>query len=366
MKIYQVGGCVRDHLLGLNPKDIDYVVIGSTPEEMLSLNFEQVGAAFPVFLHPETKDEYALARKEVKTGAGYLAFETETKGVTLEEDLYRRDLTINAMAMDDNGSIIDPFNGQKDLKNGILRHVSSHFNEDPVRLLRIARFAARYNFSVAPETYELLQGMVEAGEVDSLQGERVFLELEKTMKEPHVERFFEVLEKSNACGRIFPFNSFPSIEQFSPNNTERDNRLIILSKMSPKDLDKIKATALDKELVKTYKHFFTKGQSYSEMSADDKITFIKSTKAIHEHSRDPEIIHNIFSHINRFIKPIDVQEQEELVFKDVERIKNHPFETRIKEFKEKFPKGNIGEFTKNEFLSLVSDGVPSHKKSVKP
>lgn len=366
MKIYQVGGCVRDRLLGLEPKDIDYVVVGSTPEEMLSLNFEQVGAAFPVFLHPETKDEYALARKEIKTGAGYLAFETETKGVTLEEDLYRRDLTINAIAMDDDGTIIDPYQGQEDLKKGILRHVSTHFNEDPVRLLRIARFAARYNFDVAPETYELLKEMVSNHEVDSLQGERVFLELEKTMKEPHVERFFEVLEKSNACGRIFPFAQFPNIEQFSKENTERDNRLIILSKMSPKDLDKIKATSNDKEIVKTYKHFFQKGQAYSEMSPEDKITFIKATKALHEQARDPELIRNIFEHINRFVKPIDVELQEKLVFSDVEKIKNHPFETIIKEYKEKFPKANIGEFTKNEFLSLVSNTTLSETKKIKP
>lgn len=362
MKIYQVGGCVRDRLLGQNPKDIDYVVVGSSPEEMLSLGYEQVGAAFPVFLHPETKDEYALARKEIKTGAGYLAFETETKNVSLEEDLYRRDLTINAIAMDSDGTIIDPYNGAKDLQEGVLRHVSSHFNEDPVRLLRIARFAARYNFSVAQDTNELLMSIVDNGEIDSLQAERVWLELEKTITESNVQRFFQVLTDCNACEKIFPFKEFPHPERFTTSNTPRDNLLIIFSEMNKKELDKWTIPSHEKEMIGAYKHFFEKGQAYTDMQPEDKILFIRVVKAMHKDAQDPEIIKNIFTHIQRFKNPeIDVNAQLKMIEEDVQNLRNHPFETLVKEYKKEFPKGNIGEFTKQEFIKVVSRQSPTTK-----
>ena len=208
MEIYLVGGAVRDKLLGITPKERDWVVVGATPEEMLAQGFQQVGKDFPVFLHPDTKEEYALARTERKTGPGYTGFEVHASPeVTLEEDLKRRDLTINAIAEDKDGNLIDPFNGKEDLDNGLLKHVSSAFDEDPVRILRIARFAARFakwGFKVSHGTNALMRKMVEAGEVDALVAERVWAELEKVLNEDHPERFFEVLRGCHALAKLFP------------------------------------------------------------------------------------------------------------------------------------------------------------------
>src|SRR5262245_34711761 len=178
MKIYSVGGAVRDELLGLPVTDRDYVVVGATPEEMVKLGYKPVGKDFPVFLHPQTHEEYALARTERKTARGYHGFEFRAApDVTLEQDLARRDLTINAMAKDAKGRILDPFNGARDLEAGVLRHVSPAFAEDPVRILRVARFAARFPFAVAPETLSLMRTMAENGEADALVPERVWQEI---------------------------------------------------------------------------------------------------------------------------------------------------------------------------------------------
>jgi tRNA nucleotidyltransferase (CCA-adding enzyme) len=208
MKIYLVGGAVRDKLLGLPIKERDWVVVGATPADMLKLGFRSVGKDFPVFLHPETNEEYALARTERKVGRGYTGFDFDTSNeVTLEEDLKRRDLTVNAMAEEPDGTITDPYQGQKDLQNKLLRHVSHAFVEDPVRILRIARFAARYaqyGFTVAPETLALMQQMVQSGEVDALVPERVWKELERALGEKNPEQFFLVLEASGALFKLFP------------------------------------------------------------------------------------------------------------------------------------------------------------------
>lgn len=208
MKIYLVGGAVRDKLLGLEPQDRDWVVVGATPEEMLAKGFKPVGKDFPVFLHPETGEEYALARTERKTGPGYHGFEFHASPeVTLEEDLKRRDLTINAMAEDTEGNLIDPFGGREDLNLGRLRHVSPAFAEDPVRILRVGRYAARYGkwgFRVAHATNKLMRQMVENGEVDALVPERVWQELVRALGEESPARFFEVLRGCGALGRIFP------------------------------------------------------------------------------------------------------------------------------------------------------------------
>lgn len=208
MKIYLVGGAVRDELLGLPIKERDWVVVGGAEEQMQALGFQKVGKDFPVFLHPDTHEEYALARTERKIGKGYYGFECDSsRKVTLEEDLKRRDLTINAMAKSENGEIIDPFDGQKDLQNRILRHVSNAFGEDPVRILRVARFAARFahlGFTVAKETQELMKSMVVAKEVDYLVPERVWQELSRALAEPNPAVFIKVLKDSGALARIFP------------------------------------------------------------------------------------------------------------------------------------------------------------------
>jgi len=208
METYLVGGAVRDKKLGLPVSERDWVVIGATPEEMLSLGYTPVGKDFPVFLHPETKEEYALARTERKTGPGYTGFATcADPNITLEQDLLRRDLTINAMAETAEGELIDPYNGHDDLANGVLRHVSPAFSEDPVRVLRLARFAARFahmGFHVAHATNTLMREMVESGEIDQLVPERVWAELDKTLHTKTPGEFFRVLLGCNALSRLFP------------------------------------------------------------------------------------------------------------------------------------------------------------------
>ena len=205
MKVYEVGGSVRDRLLGLDVRDQDYVVVGSTPQEMERLGFKPVGKDFPVFLHPETREEYALARTERKSGHGYRGFVIHASpDVSLEQDLERRDLTINAIARDENGNIVDPFHGCNDLRNGILRHVGPAFVEDPVRILRIARFAARFEFEVAGETRALMQQMVANGEVDHLVAERVWQELSRGLMESKPSLMFRVLRDCDALAKILP------------------------------------------------------------------------------------------------------------------------------------------------------------------
>jgi tRNA nucleotidyltransferase (CCA-adding enzyme) len=205
VKIYAVGGAVRDRLLGRPVADQDYVVVGATPEQMEQLGYRPVGRDFPVFLHPQTHEEYALARTERKTARGYKGFEIyAAPEVTLEQDLARRDLTINAIARDDSGSIIDPHHGVADLKAGILRHVSPAFVEDPVRVLRVARFASRFGFTIAPETLEIMREMVRNGEVDHLVPERVWQELSRGLMEDKPSRVLLALRDCGALQRILP------------------------------------------------------------------------------------------------------------------------------------------------------------------
>ena len=256
MEIYLVGGAVRDKLLGLEPRERDWVVVGATSEQMLALGYTQVGKDFPVFLHPETKEEYALARTERKSGRGYHGFEVHASPeVTLEEDLARRDLTINAIAEAPDGTLIDPFNGREDLDEGRLRHVSDAFIEDPVRVLRIARFAARFGrwgFRVAHATNALMRTMVDNGEVDHLVAERVWQELVKALKAPRPSRFFEVLRGCGALGRIFPeLDKLWGVEQPAHHHPEGDaftHTLLVLeaaTELSPEPLVRFAALLHD-------------------------------------------------------------------------------------------------------------------------
>ncbi len=208
MKSYLVGGAVRDTLLGLPVKDRDWVVVSATPQEMLDAGYQQVGRDFPVFLHPQSREEYALARTERKSGSGYTGFTCyAAPDVTLEQDLLRRDLTVNALAQDENGAIIDPFNGQQDLRQRILRHVSPAFNEDPLRVLRVARFAARYahlSFRIADETMTLMRDMTGAGELAHLTPERVWKETESALRTRNPQVYFQVLRDCGALKVLFP------------------------------------------------------------------------------------------------------------------------------------------------------------------
>jgi tRNA nucleotidyltransferase (CCA-adding enzyme) len=224
MDIYLVGGAVRDRLLGRAPLERDFVVVGATPEDLLALGYRPVGKDFPVFLHPDTGEQYALARTERKTGPGYYGFATRfAPDVTLGEDLARRDLTINAMAQDAAGDLVDPYGGQRDLSARVLRHVSPAFVEDPLRVLRVARFAARFaplGFTVAPETLDLMREIVERGEMAALVPERVWVETERALGEDHPTAYFEVLRGCGALAAVFPeiaaLDGVPQPEKWHP------------------------------------------------------------------------------------------------------------------------------------------------------
>lgn len=243
MKTYVVGGAVRDELLGLPGSDRDHVVVGATPEQMVALGFRPVGKDFPVFLHPETQEEYALARTERKTAPGYHGFVFHTSpDVTLEDDLVRRDLTINAMARGDDGELVDPYGGQRDLEARLFRHVSPAFEEDPVRILRVARFAARFpEFRVADDTNALMRRMVQAGEVDALVPERVWQELARGLMEQRPSRMLDVLRGCGALARILPeLDALWGVPQPAPHHPEIDtgiHMMLVIDYAAARGLD---------------------------------------------------------------------------------------------------------------------------------
>lgn len=232
---YLVGGYVRDKLLGLTHSDRDWVVVGSSPQQMLALGYQQVGRDFPVFLHPQSKEEFALARTERKTAPGHMGFRVfADPTVTLEQDLARRDLTINAIAMGEDGRLIDPFNGVHDLKHGILRHTSNAFTEDPLRVLRLARFAAELGFKIAPETERLAKGISDTGELAALSPERVWQELQKALAGRSPAKFVRVLRQLHALKPLFPeierLFGIPQTEKYHPEIDTGIHLLLALDK----------------------------------------------------------------------------------------------------------------------------------------
>ncbi|MCG9753844.1 multifunctional CCA addition/repair protein [Shewanella insulae] len=259
MKIYLVGGAVRDQLLNIPIKDRDYMVVGATAQEMLEQGYRQVGKDFPVFLHPKTQQEYALARTERKTGVGYGGFSVyAAPDVTLEEDLLRRDLTINAIAQDEAGQIFDPYGGQSDIERRLLRHVSEAFVEDPLRVLRVARFAARFQplgFKVAPETMALMQRIAASGELEALTPERVFQEMDKALGTQAPQVFFEVLREAGALTILFPeieaLFGVPQPEQWHPEIDTGIHTLMVLEQAARLSQDKqVRFAALVHDLGK--------------------------------------------------------------------------------------------------------------------
>jgi tRNA nucleotidyltransferase/poly(A) polymerase len=307
IKVYIVGGYVRDRLLGRECKDHDFVVVGATVHYMLSLGFTQVGADFPVFLHPTTGDEYALARTERKSGPGYQGFQVDyDPSITLEQDLFRRDLTINAMArrvtgwnaaghaqLDD--TLIDPYNGQLDLSNGTLRHVSDHFGEDPVRALRAARFAARYGFTPDQSLTDLIQKMADDGELSNLVPERTWAELEKAIDEPKPELFFKTLLDANASVAVFGFEFVnSSIALLQLHNCQcRTTRLMAMASMMGPYLDqffqKFKAPSKFHKYSKAFRkatNAIRHKQSTERVTSEEILTFIENLDGF----RDPEIV----------------------------------------------------------------------------
>ena len=292
MKTYLVGGAVRDKLLGKQPKDEDFVIVGATQsdvDKMIADGFTQVGADFPVFLHPVTGNEYALARVERKTGNGYGGFTVDTENVTLEQDLSRRDITINAMAQDiETGEIFDPFGGQHDLAQGILRHVSVAFAEDPLRVLRVARFAARYGFTVAKDTIQMMSDLVNAGELDHLSRERIWTELEKILGEKDAVEGLSVLAKVGALRNILcdPFANevldIVMLNKESFNAMNVTNKFVLLTHLFTYSDDWMSENRIPNEVRKAYKLFnkiHNQWAFFDALSAKNKIAFFNEIRA---------------------------------------------------------------------------------------
>lgn len=362
IKTYLVGGAVRDYLLGLESKDKDYVVVGADEDYMLSRGFEKVGKDFPVFLHPQTREEYALARKERKVAAGYSGFEFDTKNVTLKDDLLRRDLTINAMAIDlESNTVIDYFGGQNDLKQGILRHVSAHFSEDPVRILRIARFAARYNFDIAQDTLDMLKEMVNNGEANHLVPDRIIKEFDKAFGEKHLKKFFIVLEQVGLLNNLGNFSTIMQdlsiLEKSHDITDEKDFKKqntfnLVFQNFSPKEMREFKIEAQTIDEIELFKEF-KNSPPYQEMSTKAKLGFLKKNKAIHNN--------NIFKRIALldFINQQDTDTEE--LLRDINIIKNFDYETLIKSTSDK---KNIGKIIESTQESLIEKA--QSKKSIRP
>jgi tRNA nucleotidyltransferase (CCA-adding enzyme) len=300
MKVYLVGGAVRDQLLGFPIKERDWVVVGATPEEMLKRGFKQVGRDFPVFLHPKTHEEYALARTERKVGKGYRGFVCYSdSSITLEDDLNRRDLTINAMAKDRRGNIIDPFSGRQDLKKRILHHVSPAFAEDPVRILRVARFAARFgNFRVHPQTNKLMQEMLAKGEVDTLVPERVWQELERALKEANPAKFFIALKNCRVLLKLFP-----EIARHLPAINKGLQRVINLSQESPVRFATI-AFNLDKEGCNAFCKKYRLPNNYRELS----LIVLRLRNELLPLAKNPEGLVNLLECSDGYRKPERLQQ----------------------------------------------------------
>lgn len=322
MKKYLVGGAVRDQLLGIadDNTERDWLIVGSSPEEMLDLGYRQVGKEFPVFLHPGTQEEYALARVEYKVGKGYKGFEFDTsKSVTLEQDLSRRDLTINAIAEKD-GELFDPFNGQEDLNNGLLKHVSEAFSEDPVRILRMARFAAQFKafgFKVAHTTHQLMKAMVASGEVDALTPERIFKELEKSLLSDTPSAFFKVLLACGAYEKVFA----PLETHTSQNHQNRFEYLDNLSVNEPyikfsvwlKDEEseaidmlckRIKCPKKYQQLAKLTSQYYQFAMQFANQSNDAVFDFFSKTDALRRKDRFAELL-SIFKLLAIDVKVIE-------------------------------------------------------------
>lgn len=304
MKKYLVGGAVRDRLLKFPVTERDWVVVGETLETMTSLGYRSVGKDFPVFLHPDTHEEYALARTERKISPGYTGFSIHASSdISLEQDLLRRDLTINAMAEDDSGNLTDPFNGQRDLEDRLLRHVSPAFSEDPVRILRVARFAARYahlGFKVANETQDLMKKMVACGEVDALVAERVWVELEKTLGEQSPWVFFQVLRDCNALVCLFPeidrLFGVPQPARYHPEIDTGIHTLMVLeqaAKLSKKPV--VRFAALTHDLGKG----LTPSENWPSHRGHEKIG-IEALEALCDRLKAPKAYRKLAEKVMRF------------------------------------------------------------------
>ena len=325
MQIYLVGGAIRDRLLGFPPPyENDWVVVNGTPEDLNSRGYKKVGKSFPVYINPHTGDEYALARKESKTGAGYHGFDFDANpNITLEEDLARRDLTINAIAEDENGLLIDPYKGQEDLGNRKLRHVSLAFKEDPLRVLRIARFKAKLHnlgFTITEETYSLITEIVESGELLSLVPERIWLETEKTLKHSRFDQYFKTLIRINALDQIYPdlaglqkdFFSNIIFQQASQEMVSTKYRFAVIfyALLKEKNSD-------IKEIIESMQKSMNFPNSYKEIPLLLNNSFSLINKDISKFT--PEHILTIIEKLNALKKPENLQAIFKLIDMDLDR-----------------------------------------------
>ena len=325
MQIYLVGGAIRDRLLGFPPPyENDWVVVNGTPEDLDSRGYKKVGKSFPVYINPHTGDEYALARKESKTGVGYHGFDFDANpNITLEEDLARRDLTINAIAEDENGLLIDPYKGQEDLDNRKLRHVSLAFKEDPLRVLRIARFKAKLHnlgFTITEETYSLITEIVESGELLSLVPERIWLETEKTLKHSRFDQYFKTLIKINALDQIYPdlaglqkdFFSNIIFQQASQEMVSTKYRFAVIfyALLKEKNSD-------IKEIIESMQKSMNFPNSYKEIPLLLNNSFSLINKDISKFT--PEHILTIIEKLNALKKPENLQAIFKLIDMDLDR-----------------------------------------------
>jgi tRNA nucleotidyltransferase (CCA-adding enzyme) len=310
MKAFLVGGAVRDRLLGYPVTERDWVVVGETPDAMIARGFRPVGRDFPVFLHPQTHEEYALARTERKTAPGYRGFAVHASAeVTLEQDLLRRDLTINAMAQDESGQLIDPYGGLRDLEARVLRHVSPAFGEDPVRVLRVARFAARYahlGFKVADETVELMRNMAASGEVDALVPERVWAELATALGEPTPAAFFAVLRECTALERLFPeIDRLFGVPQPAEHHPEVDtgiHTLLVLEQAARLSSDpRVRFAALTHDLGKglTPPEFWPRHRGHEKAGLELLENLCSRLKAPNDYKRLAEKVMRYHGHCHR-------------------------------------------------------------------
>lgn len=318
MKIYKVGGCVRDTLLGLQPKDTDYVVVGATPEEILSLGFQQVGAAFPVFI--KDGEEYALARKERKTGVGYNGFDVVfDPSVTLEEDLSRRDLTINSMAMDvDTGEIIDPCGGQHDLAQGVLRATSDAFAEDPVRVLRTARFAARYGFTIAADTVALMRAI--APELAHVPQERIWAEFEKGLSEKNPARMLEALEICDALW-VDPLVPYRRWSHHLHNVTDQHGQHVRFSLIArgftDADFETCKIPTHLSRVAKAFNYRSGDLVDYVHLSKENRLDLLTSLKAFN----DNQLINAVLDVLSVEVDPVGLEQTKMAIERDVTQVR---------------------------------------------
>jgi len=339
MKIYQVGGSIRDELLGIKALDRDFVVVGSNEKEMLKRGFYKVGSNFPVFISYATDEEYALARREKKSGNGYLGFETTTENVTLEEDLKRRDLTINSIAKDSDGKIIDPFGGAEDIKNRVLRHTSLAFREDAVRVLRLARFKTRFpDFKIADETIKLVKKMVADGELKELKNDRVFLELRKSLKLKNSILFFQTLKELNAYDDLFSFIDLDSIDiqklELMP-DVESKFAFILKDVENPKDFMTISKNTV--ALSKYIREHLYRVENFFSITPEERLKLFNATRNYHQLER----LKDFHSDMSKIIK---IYNRYKSVSKELKNNKSMSGE-------------EIKQFLKNRRVKLLSEDI---------